>query len=851
MSFLTGSFLFALVAAGGPVLIHLLNKRRHRTVEWAAMEFLREAVRRNKRVMELRDRLLLLLRTLAVLLFVVAMAQPYWSSEDSETWSGEAVHAVLVIDNSLSMGYTQLDKTLLDVAKEKAVEFIGKLPKGSDVSVIPLCDRGRFDPKDVYATREGAIEAVETIELVDRDARAGYGAEQAAAAAPQGSANPTKRVVFIGDMQERTWSTTNLKQYFDQLGGVQVVQVSPEKRSNTWVSDFRLQDGIADDQTSAVFLATVSHKGDEDRLRVRVSLKIDDLVAEERFVDLTPGQDLQLMFKHRFDVAGTSKEPLFIPATLELSPDHLPHDDFRTIIAPVVAKVPVLFVDQYGESERPRLNRYGETFPLRRLLAPRTSHDPDQRSLVDVRHRTGDEVTRDDMKDVRLAVVAGLDAPSPSLVRALREYVEQGGQLFVAAGAEFDPAAWNAVAWQDGAGILPAPLKTEPVGRIPPPTADSWPTFRLASNTFKDEVFAMQLTDNERADLISSPFFYKAVAIDRDGMEKFAESARKQVESQSDLIAEYEANERRWAELERQGKLSDAEAAKRKQMREELGAADVRWLEWTNPLAADRGALTIEQRIAQSQPRIMGEYDNGEVFAVRRQIGKGKVILVTSGAFPVWNNMAVDPSGSVLLFDRILRSLLTMSLPSRTLEPVNLVEIPLGAEDQAARFTIQGPDDAEPHPLQVDALEQGQYALTLRDVGARGVYRIWRDRPTGDDATPDHEWLKLAINGPSGESSLTGVSETELTDRMELANIRWVEVDEEISLAGETYIGHNAWWWLMLLVFGLLVGEMVFLALPHLDKKDGSQDADESNKTAGTGATPKSPASTGKTGVAA
>ena len=72
MSFLTGTFLFALFAVAGPVLIHLLNRRRFRTVDWAAMDFLHAAIRRSRRIMELRDLALLALRTLAVLLFVLA-----------------------------------------------------------------------------------------------------------------------------------------------------------------------------------------------------------------------------------------------------------------------------------------------------------------------------------------------------------------------------------------------------------------------------------------------------------------------------------------------------------------------------------------------------------------------------------------------------------------------------------------------------------------------------------------------------------------------------------------------------------------------------------------------------------
>ena len=131
MNFITGTFLIALAAAGGPLIIHLLNRRRFRTIDWAAIDFLAQAVQRNKRMMEIRDIVLLTLRTLVIILFVLAMAQPYWLAEQDANYQGGPVHAVIVIDNSLSMGYRQLDKNLLDLAKERAHAFVSTLPKGS------------------------------------------------------------------------------------------------------------------------------------------------------------------------------------------------------------------------------------------------------------------------------------------------------------------------------------------------------------------------------------------------------------------------------------------------------------------------------------------------------------------------------------------------------------------------------------------------------------------------------------------------------------------------------------------------------------------------------------------------
>src|SRR5688572_33367332 len=129
--FFTPAFAIAgLLAAAGPVIIHLLNRRRYRTVQWAAMDFLREALQRNRRILQLRDLLLLALRTACVLLFGLALARPYFTERQGAEGSNEPLHAILVLDNSASMGYEQLNGRLIDEAKSKAKEFLDDLPDG-------------------------------------------------------------------------------------------------------------------------------------------------------------------------------------------------------------------------------------------------------------------------------------------------------------------------------------------------------------------------------------------------------------------------------------------------------------------------------------------------------------------------------------------------------------------------------------------------------------------------------------------------------------------------------------------------------------------------------------------------
>ena len=47
MTFLQQAMLWGLFAVSVPIIIHLLNKRRFKVVDWAAMEFLFDADKRN------------------------------------------------------------------------------------------------------------------------------------------------------------------------------------------------------------------------------------------------------------------------------------------------------------------------------------------------------------------------------------------------------------------------------------------------------------------------------------------------------------------------------------------------------------------------------------------------------------------------------------------------------------------------------------------------------------------------------------------------------------------------------------------------------------------------------------
>ncbi|MBP7400913.1 MAG: BatA domain-containing protein, partial [Chitinophagales bacterium] len=122
MSFIYPNFLWALLLLGIPIIIHLFNFRRYRTVYFTNVRFLKNIQEETATKNRLKHLLVLLTRLLAITFLVFAFAQPFIPSESAE--SKPTSRAVSIyIDNSFSMETMQDGKRLFDIAKEKATEI--------------------------------------------------------------------------------------------------------------------------------------------------------------------------------------------------------------------------------------------------------------------------------------------------------------------------------------------------------------------------------------------------------------------------------------------------------------------------------------------------------------------------------------------------------------------------------------------------------------------------------------------------------------------------------------------------------------------------------------------------------
>ncbi len=103
MSFLQPLILIALPLMALPVLIHLINQQRHRTIPWAAMMFLMSAKRMSRGMARLRHLLILLMRVLAVGALIFAVSRPLSGGWLGSVGLSKPDATLILLDRSASM----------------------------------------------------------------------------------------------------------------------------------------------------------------------------------------------------------------------------------------------------------------------------------------------------------------------------------------------------------------------------------------------------------------------------------------------------------------------------------------------------------------------------------------------------------------------------------------------------------------------------------------------------------------------------------------------------------------------------------------------------------------------------
>ena len=126
MEFLYPNMLYALFALLIPVIIHLFNFRRHKTVYFSNTSVLKTIEQENSKTKKLKHLFVLMARMLFIAALVIAFAYPY--KKDNNAINNNVDNLIAVyIDNSMSMQSLSAEKTLFEDSRSSAMKLVENL----------------------------------------------------------------------------------------------------------------------------------------------------------------------------------------------------------------------------------------------------------------------------------------------------------------------------------------------------------------------------------------------------------------------------------------------------------------------------------------------------------------------------------------------------------------------------------------------------------------------------------------------------------------------------------------------------------------------------------------------------
>jgi hypothetical protein len=452
MTFLSPLLAWGMLLGLIPLIIHLLNRRRFRRVEWAPMRYLKLTIERNRRRIEIEQLLLLLLRIGLLVLLFFFLARPVLNPTGLERWLGSGGRAsqVVVIDDSLSMGYGGGQAgPAFSRAKEIATALL-TAARPQDRCTLVATSAPQVVLREVEATRRDELAAAVAGMPLSATHTAWTSALAGIDDVVRSSTYPTKQLTVITDLRKSGWEagvSSIARRWSEKDSGVRVriVDVGDEETANVALEALLPLDRTVLAGAESRWEATI--RNDSSRLLsgAKAILRVDDRPTEVRLPEIPAHETVRVPLSVLFPAAGTHDLSLELPA------DELPDDNRRWVAVPVKDSLLIRLVD--GE---PSSVPFGSEVDY--LAAPlsvgigaaeawRVEVVPDQDFLSQ----------RLDPADV--LVLANVSNVTPDQAERLGRLVREGMGLMIFTGAKLDIGGYNDVLYRT-VRLLPYALKT-------------------------------------------------------------------------------------------------------------------------------------------------------------------------------------------------------------------------------------------------------------------------------------------------------------------------------------------------------------------------------------------------------
>lgn len=458
--FLSPLYLIAGLAAGIPVVIHMIHKRRAQRVLFPTIRFLKSSNERTSRRQKIQDLLLLLMRMLLLLLLAIALARPFLGRRK---WGiGKTVHAVVLLDNSYSMGTEHERTARFAAAKKLADTVIDAMPDGGRVALMLAAPPHGYPPPMLIDSREQLRRDILKAPL--SQARADLTAAVARAydfLLKDDNVVPTLEVYVLTDLQRNAWpepppdEATKTRKVEPNLV---LVDCGRDDYSNNSINELIVRGGARVRNRPVVIQAKVRNYSTTKPISVNVILYVDRAKQGNQQLDIPASYTATASFDVVFDKPGIHT------GWVQIDDDSLAVDNRRDFCIEIQDHIPALLLRE-DPGGIPQLD---PAYFIGKALDPFGDDPTKTRSLVVTTATTLDQLSHDLLKQFKVALLVDPGGLRKSHIAVLRPFVRNGGRLVIFCGPSLKPGDLNSLlnAEEMTNALMPVTVREGAVGAV-------------------------------------------------------------------------------------------------------------------------------------------------------------------------------------------------------------------------------------------------------------------------------------------------------------------------------------------------------------------------------------------------
>ena len=438
MNFLSPGLLFGLLAASIPILIHLLNLRKLKKIDFSTLHFLKLIEKQKVRRVKLIQWLLMALRVLIIAMLVLGFSRPVIQDVRIPGFtSASKTSAVIVIDDSFSMEVVDGRGSYFNQVKNGVNLILSGLKEGDDVSILFTSES-----YPELATPSGDfLNLKKIISQVEPGFKTGMlnSAIIKAASIIGESENLNKELYIFSDFQKSTLGNekefTDVSALLDSRVKTRLFNFNSKEVVNSAVTGVKVNNQVFEPGKDISVTATIRNFSEDDVNNGLVSLFVNGERGAQKSYNLAAGKITDVTLSARVEKPGFSE------IRVEIDEDDLKADNsrFASIYLPYEFKVVLL----------------GKASDLKFINAAieAGSFAGNMQIIRKEISQTGSL----DFNEVNLVIVSGAGGGDLS---KLKNYVKQGGGIMLFPGENTTLAEFSTLLSSFGV-VAPAELKKD------------------------------------------------------------------------------------------------------------------------------------------------------------------------------------------------------------------------------------------------------------------------------------------------------------------------------------------------------------------------------------------------------